>query len=43
MFTSYWKIIVTPMVILLLSGIYNPYEFKPPHCGGSEITNKVAP
>jgi hypothetical protein len=29
--------------ILLLSGIYNPYEFEPPHPGGSEVTHKDAP
>ena len=43
MFTSYWIIIVTPIVILLLSGIHNPYEFKPSQYGGSEITHKDAP
>jgi hypothetical protein len=26
-----------------LFGIYNPYEFEPPHSGGSEITHKDAP
>ena len=26
----------------LLSGIYNPEEFEPPHSGGSEITHKDA-
>ena len=30
-------------LILLLPGIYNPYEFEPPHSGGSEITHKNAP
>ena len=30
-------------VIIILSGIYNPYEFEPPHSGGSEITHKDAP
>ena len=29
--------------ILLLSGIYNPCEFEPPHSGGSRITHKDAP
>ena len=29
--------------ILLLSGIYNPYEFEPPHSGRSEITHKDVP
>ena len=28
---------------LLLSGIYNAYEFEPPNSGGSEITHKDAP
>ena len=28
---------------LLLSGIYNPYEFEPPPSGGSEITHKDEP
>ena len=31
------------LILLLLSGIYNPYEFEPPHSGGSEITHKDAP
>jgi hypothetical protein len=29
--------------LLLLSGIYNPYEFEPPQSGGSDITQKDAP
>ena len=29
--------------LLLLSGIYNRYEFEPPPCGGTEITHKDAP
>ena len=28
---------------LLLSGIYNPYQFEPPPSEGSEITHKDAP
>ena len=28
---------------VLLSGIYNPYEFEPPHSRGFEITHKDAP
>ena len=31
------------LLLLLLSGIYNRYEFEPPHSGGSEITHKDAP
>jgi hypothetical protein len=34
---------LTLTLLLLLSGIYNPYEFEPPHSGGSEITHKDAP
>ena len=30
-------------ILFLLSGIYNPYEFEPPHSGGSEITHQDAP
>jgi hypothetical protein len=30
-------------IILLLFGIYNPYEFQPPPSGGSEITHKDTP
>jgi hypothetical protein len=29
--------------IILLSGIYNPYDSEPPRSGGSEITHKDAP
>jgi hypothetical protein len=32
---SYW--------FLFLSGIYNPYEFEPPHSWGYEITHKNTP
>jgi hypothetical protein len=31
---------VRHVLLLLLSGIYNPYEFEPPQSGGSEITRK---
>jgi hypothetical protein len=31
------------LFLLLLSGIYNPYEFESPHSGGSEVTHKDAP
>jgi hypothetical protein len=30
-------------LLLFISGIYNPYEFEPPHFGGSKITHKDAP
>ena len=31
------------LIFLLLSGIYNPYQFEPPPSGSSEITHKKAP
>ena len=37
------KMLVHYMCICFLSGIYNPYEFEPPHTGGSEITHKDTP
>ena len=37
-----WKPLVY-VPLLLLSGIYNPYEFEPRHSEGSEITHTNAP
>ena len=31
------------LILFPPSGIYNSYEFEPPHSGGSEITHKDAP
>jgi hypothetical protein len=31
------------LLLLLLSPIYDPYEFEPPHSGGSEITHSDTP
>ena len=41
--STHWYFSWRQSILLLLSGIYNPYKFEPPHSGGSDITHKEAP